>query len=466
MAFVEAVACELCHQLEDLGGLLRIDAAADGALGEDLALRLHLGRVLLAHRPPQQIGATQRVARHLLGDLHHVFLVDDDAVALGQDVVDLRMRRLGDPRVLAPAIFRDAGHRTGTIQRNGGDQILEPVGLHLAQHVAHALAFHLEHPAGVPLPQHLKRLPVVERQQVHVDIDAKPRQQSLGALQDGQRGQAEEVELHEPGLLNMLHRVLRDQKLRARITIQRHQLLQWPIADHHAGGVCRGMSIQPLQLQRDLQQTLDALVLIAQLGQPRLAIDRLLQRHRGRGNVGDQLGNAVHLAERQAEHAAHVAHHRPRLQLAEGDDLRHPVGAVFIAHIVDDGVAAFRAEVDVEIRHRHALGVQEPLEQQIETDRIDIGDGQRPGSDGTGARAAARADRNALPLRPLDEIRNDQEISGKPHAGDDTKFVLQPLAIARTRRRIGLDRVHAAIEALVRHRPHGLFLAAAGPHLG
>ena len=53
--------------------------------------------------------------------------------------------------------------------------------------------------------------------------------------------------------------------------------------------------------------------------------------------------------------------------------------AVFAAHIVDHRVAALLAEVDVEVGHRHALGVEEALEQQVEADRIEIGDGQRPG---------------------------------------------------------------------------------------
>ena len=38
----------------------------------------------------------------------------------------------------------------GPVERAGGDQVLEPVRAQLAQHVAHALAFELEHPAGSP----------------------------------------------------------------------------------------------------------------------------------------------------------------------------------------------------------------------------------------------------------------------------------------------------------------------------
>jgi hypothetical protein len=41
------------------------------------------------------------------------------------------------------------------------------------------------------------------------------------------------------------------------------------------------------------------------------------------------------------------------------------------------------------IRHRDALGIEEALEQKLEADRIEIGDGERVGDERAGARAAA-----------------------------------------------------------------------------
>jgi hypothetical protein len=84
-----------------------------------------------------------------------------------------------------------------------------------------------------------------------------------------------------------------------------------------------------------------------------------------------------------------------------------------LLHVADHLVAPVLAEVDVEVRHRHAFGVQEALEQQREAQRVEVGDGQRPGHQRPGARAAARPDRNAMRLRPLDEVGNDQEVAGK-----------------------------------------------------
>jgi hypothetical protein len=62
--------------------------------------------------------------------------------------------------------------------------------------------------------------------------------------------------------------------------------------------------------------------------------------------------------------------------------------------VLDHLVAAVLAEVDVEVGHRDALGVQEALEEQAEADRVEIGDQQRPGGDRARARAAARPDRD------------------------------------------------------------------------
>ena len=77
-----------------------------------------------------------------------------------------------------------------------------------------------------------------------------------------------------------------------------------------------------------------------------------------------ELGELVDLAERHFEHPADVAQDAARQERAEGDDLRDAVGAIALAHIADHFVAAVLAEVDVEIGHRDALGIEEPLEQE------------------------------------------------------------------------------------------------------
>ena len=100
-----------------------------------------------------------------------------------------------------------------------------------------------------------------------------------------------------------------------------------------------------------------------------------------------------------------------------------------LADIGDHLVAPVLAEVDIEVRHRDALGIEEALEQKAEADRIEVGDGQRPGHDRAGARAAARPDRNALRLRPFDEVGHDQEVARKLHARDDVELEVEALLV-------------------------------------
>ena len=156
--------------------------------------------------------------------------------------------------------------------------------------------------------------------------------------------------------------------------------------------------------------------------------------------VGDQLGEPIDLAVGHLQRPAGVLQHRARLHRPEGDDLRDPVGAVALLDVAQHLAAPGFAEVDVEIRHRHALGVEEALEQQAQLDRIEIGDGERPGDDRAGAGAAAGADRNPLALRPFDEVGDDQEIGGEAHLDDDVELEIEPVEI-------GLALLRSAIEA-------------------
>ena len=127
-------------------------------------------------------------------------------------------------------------------------------------------------------------------------------------------------------------------------------------------------------------------------------------------------------------------------------------------HVADHLVAAVLAEIDVEVRHRDALGIEEALENEPEADRIEIGDGQRIGHQRAGARTAARPDRNALRFRPLDEIGDDQEVAGIFHLHDDAE--LEGEALADSVRRCA--RAPVRVSSAARARPARAACAALG----
>ena len=108
------------------------------------------------------------------------------------------------------------------------------------------------------------------------------------------------------------------------------------------------------------------------------------------GMRGDQLGDAVHVGEADVQHAADVLDRGARAQRAEGDDLRHLLAPVFFGDVLDHFAAPARAEIDVDIGHADALGIEEALEQQPVLQRIDVGDLHRVADQAAGGRAAAR----------------------------------------------------------------------------
>ena len=189
------------------------------------------------------------------------------------------------------------------------------------------------------------------------------------------------------------------------------------------------MSREAFEALGDIEGAGHHRVLVAKRLQLRFARQCGRERHRGCGILRHQFCEFVDLAVRHLQHAADVAEHAAGLKGAEGDDLGDLIAAVALLHVTDHLVAAVLAEVDVEIGHRHAVRIEEALEDQTEADRIEIGDGQGIGHQRTGAGAAAGSDRNALRFRPLDEIGDDQEVTGIFHSLDDAELETQAFAI-------------------------------------
>ena len=224
VGFIEAVAGKFFHQVEDLDRQVAVDTLGARALLEYRALLGHLLGLFLAHGAAQHVGAAQGIARQFLGDLHHLLLVQDDAVGGLQDrpqplVLPLGIG-VGDrlPPVLAidEVVHHARLQRPGAEQRHQGDDVLETVGAQALDQILHAAGFQLEHRGR------FRRLQQFETGLV--------RQRNLGDIQrrlalclahrvdhlhrpvdDGQGAQAEKVELDQPGVLHIALVVLGDQ---------------------------------------------------------------------------------------------------------------------------------------------------------------------------------------------------------------------------------------------------------------
>ena len=284
----------------------------------------------------------------------------------------------------------------GAVEGVQGDQVLELPRLGLPQDLPHARALELEDAERLALAEQVERLRVGERQVLHHDARARGRRDLLeGVVDERQRAQAQEVHLEQADPLDLLHAPLGRDFVAAPL-VERRELGDRPRRDHDAGGVHRRVARHALEALRDAEQLGDARVVLLHLAEHGVLLERLVQRHVEHG--GDLLRDPVHVRVGHVHHAADVAHHGLRLHGAEGDDLRDVLAPVLARDVVDHLAAAALAEVDVDVRQRDALGVQEALEQQVELQRVDVGDAQAVGHQAAGRRAAARA-RPGCPAR-------------------------------------------------------------------
>ena len=177
-----------------------------------------------------------------------------------------------------------------------------------------------------------------------------------------------------------------------------------------------GIAGQALERAGEIDQLADVVILLVQAPELRLLGERVVERDAELER--DELGDPVDPAEALAEHATDVADHGLGRHRAVGDDLRDPLAAVFLRHVLDDRIAPRHAEVDVEVRHRDAFGIEEALEQQVVLERVEVGNAQHVGDQRTGAGAAPRPDRHAVGARPADEIGDDEEVALEAHLAD------------------------------------------------
>ena len=222
------------------------------------------------------------------------------------------------------------------------------VGLGALEQFAHAARFELEHRDGVAAREQFVGRFVVERQ----IGDIERRFASLRAadvdrlhrpVDDRQRAQAEEVELHQADRFDVVLVELGDRVLAAALAVvfgeQRAEVGQRIRRDHHAAGVLAGVAGQVFEVQRQIDEFAEIVLAVVALDEladravrilPGLvaAAQHVFQRQRIGRLQRNELGDAVDEAVGIAQHAAGVAHHRLRRHGAVGDDLADPVAAV------------------------------------------------------------------------------------------------------------------------------------------
>ncbi len=146
-----------------------------------------------------------------------MFLVHHDPVGRRQDRLQAFVEILDAVlALLALDEIRDEFHRTGAEQGDQRDDVFEAVGPGLFQQLTHAARFELEHCRGISTGKHLERSRIVERKLLEPDlgIGIEALDEAQCPVEDGERGQAEEVELHQSDrfhvvLVELRHRAVR-----------------------------------------------------------------------------------------------------------------------------------------------------------------------------------------------------------------------------------------------------------------
>ncbi len=348
-----------------------------------------------------------------------------------------RLHRLAAGLAPCVLVVRVGAHRAGAVERADRGDVLEGVGAHAAQQGAHRAAVELEDAEGVAALEQVvgRRVGELELLEDHrlaaVGLDVLQ-----GVVEDREVAQPQEVHLDEAEVLAGRVVELRDHRAVGGPLQQRDHVDQRLAGHDHAGRVHAPLALEPLDAHRGVDDPLDVLVALVEAAELAalavaavLGVEDLLERdvlahHRG----GHRLGDPVAHRERVAEDPAGVLDRLLGLDGAVGDDHRDPVVAVLVGDVLDDLAAPALVEVDVEVGHRDAVGVEEPLEDQAVLERVEVGDPHRVGDHRARAGAAARADADAVVLGPVDEVGDHEEVAREAHLGDDGELELGLLA--------------------------------------
>ena len=426
------------------------------AIDETLALLGHFLGVLFSHRAAQQVGLAERVARKHAGGELDLLLINDDPVRLGADFFQKRVEVFDFfQALLALDIVVDELHRARAVERADGDDVLDRVDIEAFAAIRDAGAFHLEDAQGFAAVVDVERGLVVLRDGVEIKIRRVDFDEPHGLLHDREGLEAEEVHLEHAEVGEWTHGVLGDDFVLL-AAAKRDELIERAVANDDARSMDAGVAAQALEDGGVVPELADGGLVVDRglefgvFGAGRVEVDVQLVR--------DHFGEPVAIAVAPTHHAGDIAHDALRAEGAEGDDLRHGALAVFLPDILDHLTAPLHAEIDIDIGRAHAFGIEEALEDQAEAERVDIGDTEHIRDDRTSRRATPRADGDSLLLRVVDEIPDDEKITGEAGFLDHREFVIEALVQLR----LGIHARAVAVAKPVAAEVAQVLLAGAG----
>ena len=125
-------------------------------------------------------------------------------------------------------------------------------------------------------------------------------------------------------------------------------------------------------------------------------------------------------------HSPDVADDAFRLQLAKSNDLRDAAFTVLLPNILENFASARFTKINIDIRWRDPVRIQEPLENETVLQRVDVCNSEHVRDDRTRSRTAPRPDRNTSFLCKMDKVPNNEQITDEPGLFQNAQLVIEP----------------------------------------
>ena len=278
---VKAVTRELLHQVKHFVGFFFRQAVNAGTLAKYFAVGRHLFFIFFTHCTAQHVGSTERVTTQNLRGLHHLFLVNHDAVGFFQHRLDAWVRVFRHLFALFTGnVGRNQVHRTRSVQRIHRNQIFQAIGPGVFEHSLHADTFKLENSFGFTFCKQPVNPRIVERQVLKLEVFLRwmaCHDELSGNLQNGQRSQPQKVELDEANRLHIVFVKLAHRRAAAGLQVQGAKISQLAWCDQHPSGVHANVARQAFKLAGQCQQRVHVFFFALALCQDGFGLQRIHQ---------------------------------------------------------------------------------------------------------------------------------------------------------------------------------------------
>ena len=201
----------LRNPIGDAAGAFHAAVLTAQAVDKMFPLLLHDLVLLFAHRPADKVGPAVGKTGKLAADLHHLLLIDDAAVGHIKNFGELRMLVGDEARIMPVAdIERDGIHRTGAIERNDRDEILEMLRPELHQNLPDSGRFKLKNACRRSFGKSPVGFRIVNRNGVGAKVRLAPAHHLFAVRDDGEVAKPQKVHFEQAQFFEGGHRELGD----------------------------------------------------------------------------------------------------------------------------------------------------------------------------------------------------------------------------------------------------------------